>query len=95
MKYFVSRHPGAIAWAKREGLGIDEFVAHFDPSVVQPGDVVMGSLPMHIAAAVCAMGAKFLALTINTPAELRGKELTADDMDKISCVLQEFYVEAR
>ena len=48
--YFVSRHPGAVAWAARRGLAVDAYLAHLDPQQIQPGDTVIGILPVHLAA---------------------------------------------
>ncbi|MDW8324914.1 MAG: CRISPR-associated protein Csx16, partial [Burkholderiales bacterium] len=52
--WFVSRHPGAIKWAARKGIRVDRQVDHLDVDVVQAGDVVIGTLPVHLAAEVCA-----------------------------------------
>ena len=43
--WFISRHTGAMEWAKRKKLVVDQFVPHLDPTQVQPGDMVIGSLP--------------------------------------------------
>ena len=40
--WFISRHTGAIEWAKRKKLVVDRFVPHLDPAQVQPGDTVIG-----------------------------------------------------
>ena len=42
--WFVSRHPGALDWAARHGIGYERHVAHLDPEEVSPGDTVIGSL---------------------------------------------------
>jgi len=57
--YFVSRHPGAIDWAQGEALTIDQFVPHLNLALVQAGDTVIGSLPVNLAAQVCAAGAAY------------------------------------
>jgi len=91
--WFVSRHHGAVDWAQRQGLAVDEWVAHLDVSRVGAGDTVIGSLPVHMAAAVCRRGARFLNLTLTIPAEWRGKELTADELDMAGAVLEEYFLE--
>lgn len=95
MKYFATRHEGAIVWAKKNGFNDCEFITHLNPADIKEGDIVYGILPIFMAAQICAKGARFFALNINIPAELRGKELTAEEMDQISCSVSEFYVEAR
>lgn len=47
--WFVSRHQGAIDWAVREsGFAIDRFEPHLDTDEVADGDVVLGTLPLHL-----------------------------------------------
>jgi CRISPR-associated protein Csx16 len=92
---FVTRHPGAVEWAARHGLNVDRKVVHLEPGDIQPGDVVIGSLPVHLAAAVCARGGQYFNLSLNLPEEARGRELTADDLDRYGARLERFHVAAR
>lgn len=78
-RYFVTRHPGAREWARARGLDA-EMVEHLDVERVRRGDVVMGTLPVHVAAEVCARGARFLHLSLDAPEGERGTEMTADAM---------------
>lgn len=88
---FVTRHPGAVDWAARRGIAA-QMVAHLDPASVQPGDVVMGTLPVHLAALVYARGGRYLHLELDLPPEARGRDLTADDMDRFGARLTEYQV---
>ena len=88
--YFISRHPGAAAWAEAEGFHVDERLAHFDVNSVQPGDRVLGTLPINLVAEVNARGGTYFHLTLELPAEARGKELTADDMRNFGARLEGF-----
>jgi CRISPR-associated protein Csx16 len=56
--HLVTRHPGALEWLLARGLTEIEHVPHLDPARVEPGDVVVGTLPVHLAAAVCELGAR-------------------------------------
>ncbi|MDY6956204.1 MAG: CRISPR-associated protein Csx16 [Pseudomonadota bacterium] len=91
--FFVSRHPGADAWAAQQGLAVDRPVAHLDPAEVQPGDTVIGTLPVNLAAIVCARGARYLHLSLDLPADWRGRELSAADMRACGARLEEYRVE--
>jgi len=91
--YFVSRHPGAVEWAARQGIAVDQLVAHLDPEIVQPGDVVIGTLPVNLAAEVCARGARYLNLSLDLPPEARGRELTADELETFGARVEEYLVE--
>ncbi len=92
--YFVSRHPGAIEWVAQQGLHIDAFVEHIDTTQVQPGDTVIGSLPVNLAALVCERGGKYWHLSLVRPAELRGCELSATEMQRLGAHLQAYIVES-
>lgn len=91
--YFVSRHPGALAWARDRGIRIDSHLAHLDGVALGGGDTVIGTLPMHLAARVCASGARFLNLTVDIPADSRGRELGARELEAFGARLEEFRVE--
>lgn len=97
MYYFVTRHDGAITWACQEGLipkgqpflGI----VHLTKDILEtlePGDAVVGVLPIQLVAKVCEKGAKFFALVLDLPLDARGKELTADDMRRYGARLEEY-----
>lgn len=87
--WFISRHPGAIAWAhaRQSELNIDQFVSHLDPKIISRNDVVIGSLPVNLAAQVCEHGAKYFHLSIAMPFELRGHELSAEQLNNLEAKL--------
>lgn len=90
--WFISRHEGAVSWAKRKNLPITDWCEHLDISQINSGDIVMGTLPIHLAAMVCSRGAIFYYLEMSVPPELRGKELTDEFMVSIGCKLTQFNV---
>ena len=92
--FFVSRHPGAIEWAQRQNLVVDRVVPHLDPAQVQPGDTVIGSLPVNLAAQVCDAPAHYLHLSLALPAARRGQELSADDLECLGARLESFEIHA-
>ncbi|MFX3680903.1 MAG: CRISPR-associated protein Csx16 [Hyphomicrobiales bacterium] len=86
---FVTRHPGAVEWARRRGLKVTA-LEHLEPTNVGRGDVIIGTLPVSIIARVNARGARYLHLTIDTPPHDRGRELTADEMEAFGARLAEY-----
>ncbi|WGE83002.1 CRISPR-associated protein Csx16 [Actinobacillus equuli] len=91
--WFISRHQGAIKWIKQQAIHIDRFESHLDVAEIQADDIVIGTLPIHLAAEVCRKGAKFYFLSVNVKAEQRGTELTAQQLTEQSCSLQPYWVE--
>ena len=91
--WFITRHPGARDWADQQKLAIDHWCMHLDPADVKAGDTVIGSLPVHLAAAVCAAGARYFNLSVDLPAHARGKELSAEELARFNTRLEEFHAE--
>jgi CRISPR-associated protein Csx16 len=92
--WFVSRHAGAQQWAADEGFAVDHMITHLEPGNIIGGDVVIGSLPVNLAAEICARGARYMHLSLPLPPELRGKELSAEDMRRQGATLQEYRISA-
>lgn len=90
--YFVSRHPGAVEWARRRGIAVDALVSHLDPQVITDGDTVIGTLPVNLAAEVCARGAGYLHLSVALPPESRGRDLTADELEALNARLEAYII---
>lgn len=90
--WFISRHPGARQWADRHGVAYDRHTKHLPIEQVKSGDCVIGSLPVSMAAQVCVRGASYYHLTIDLPPELRGRELSVDQLDRLGASLQKFEV---
>lgn len=90
--YFISRHAGARDWAEQAGVAVDLWVDHLDLDSVAPGDRVLGTLPVHLAAAVCERGARYVHLALELPADQRGRELTGADLERLGARLEAFEV---
>lgn len=90
--WFVSRHEGARDWLRRQGIPVTDFVAHLEPERVSAGDTVIGTFPAHIAAELCERGARVVHLALDVPPEARGRELSADDLDRFGARLVEMAV---
>ncbi len=90
--WLTTRHAGAVEWAIRQGFHVTP-LKHLDPGRIEPGDVVIGTLPAHLAAEVCRRGGRYLHLALDLPPDMRGHELSADDMEKYGARLEEFRIE--
>lgn len=91
--WLVSRHQGAVDWIYQQGITIDQQVEHLDIEQIKLGDCVIGTLPIQLAAAVCARGARYLHLSVQLPFELRGQELDSHTLNRLGATLREFSVE--
>ncbi|CAI8770930.1 CRISPR-associated protein Csx16 [Methylocaldum szegediense] len=90
--YFVTRHPGAVDWARESGISVDRQLAHLDIAEVKSGDWVIGTLPVHLAAEVCALGARYFHLALEIPPGWRGRELSAEDLRRFGARIVEYRV---
>ncbi len=93
--WFVSRHPGALDWAAQQGLRVDKQVSHLEPTQVQAGDTVIGTLPVNLAAVVCQRGALFYNLSLDLPAHWRGRELSAEELHQCKARIERFDIKAQ
>lgn len=90
--WFVSRHPGALEWVREQGIHVDQVATHLDPAILQPGDRVIGTLPVHLAAQVHARGAHFDFLALDLPANWRGRELNAEELRACGARLERYAI---
>ena len=89
---FISRHPGALEWVAEEGLRVDQVIDHLDPAIIQPGDSLIGSLPVNLAAEVCVRGGRHPHLSLDLPPELHGRELNVAQMHDCGARVEEYRV---
>ena len=94
----ITRHPGAVEWLHKQGYNNAERYNHLEQSTIgslTSNDTVIGSLPIHLAAQVCATKAQFIFLQIEIPNAMRGNELSCAEMEQCSAQLAAFHVAAR
>jgi len=105
MTYFITRHQGAIAWAQQQQLTIDRVVSHLlmpyeeetennqvSLNTLQKGDTIIGTLPIQIAAQVCLQGANYYHLMLDIPVHLRGKNLSASQMNECNARIKPYNI---
>ena len=85
----VSRHQGAIEFVKSKGFNGD-VVEQFSPEMIKKGRIVIGILPVHLITEVLNRGARFIQIQLpEVPLEMRGKELTPEQMVQYGAKLVE------
>lgn len=92
--YFITRHTGALDWAKLNGVHFDVHLEHllnFDE--LNAGDVIIGTLPINMVYKINQMGVRYKHLSLEIPAQWRGLELTHEQLLQCSASLQEFSVQ--
>ena len=61
--WFVTRHEGALDWARQQGIINDRddvrCVGELSAPMVSLGDVVIGTLPVHLISEICVRGARY------------------------------------
>ena len=89
----VTRHTATCNWLKTqlEGHAL-HFTAHFSHEMAEGFEVVVGILPINLVADLNALGIRFFMVTMDVPAELRGKELTEEQMVECNVKLEQFSV---
>lgn len=93
--YFITRHLGALDWAKQNGVDFDVHLIHLnDDMPLKVGDVIIGTLPINIIAKINATGVRYIHLSLTIPSYLRGVELSVKQLDECQASLQEFEVRA-
>jgi len=73
----VTRHPALVELLRERGLlnGESRVIAHATPEEVA-GQHVIGVLPLHLA----ALAASITEVPLSLPAEMRGRELTLEEL---------------
>ena len=66
---------------------------HLEPDRLRPGDVVIGTLPLALAAAVEARGAAFWSFTFDQRPEDRGQDLPAATLQTRNPRLERYRLE--
>ena len=85
----VSRHAGAVEWLRRQGIE-GKVIAHAAPEDVR-GKVVIGALPLHLAALAERVGS--IDMPGLTPAQ-RGQDLSPEEMDEAGAAIVWYEVRA-
>jgi len=85
----ATRHKGAIEWIKRKGFN-GEVVSHISAEMIGEGDTVIGNIPVHMIEEIKQKGARvFIIVMPQVPKEMRGQELTAEQMEQFGAKLLE------
>ncbi len=81
--WLITRHPGALNWANKQQLPYDQHRNHLIIEQIQPGDILYGTLPVTLIAAVNDQGARYFHLEMDLPEAQRGMELTTEQLEQL------------
>jgi putative CRISPR-associated protein (TIGR02620 family) len=82
-KVIVTRHLATAEWLK-ERIGEAKVLSHLNSvDDISQNSVVYGVLPIHIIHELKARGVRVVITTLTLPPELRGKELTQQDINSV------------
>lgn len=84
----VTRHHGLVQWLSKRGIR-GTVVSHVTDPTILDGKIVYGVLPLSLASRALAV------VTIDMPilpAEMRGKDLSPEDMDRWGASLEVYVV---
>lgn len=82
----VTRHTGLVKWLAKRGITGTVLPSVFPDDV--RGKHVIGALPLHLAAEAESV----TAVSYQCPPELRGLDLSADQLDELGAKLETFIV---
>lgn len=88
----VTRHPGAAEWVQRRLGRAVRVVDHLHPHEIVPGTRYQGVFPLTLAADICRAGAQCWAISVQLPPDLRGRELSAEQLDGLGARLVRYQV---
>ncbi len=85
----VTRHSGLVDWLSQRGI-IGKVISSAMPDDIRDKHVI-GALPLHLA----ALALDVTTVDYNCPFELRGKDLTAQQLDDLGAVLNTYTVKKK
>lgn len=88
MKVLVTRHEALVEYFKELGIKFDKVISHATEEDVRGNDVY-GVLPLHLA----SLANTVTTIDMNLPAEMRGKELSLEDIKKYLVDISTYKVE--
>lgn len=94
--WLLTRHAGALAWLRETLMAPHAYNASHLSSLdgLCPGDTVAGSLPLRLAADLCARGVVVLVIDMSLSASQREGELSAAQMRAAGARLTRYRVSA-
>lgn len=94
--FLVSRHPAAQRWlfdeARRREWRDVIVVPHYRLEQVGLGDRIVGTMPIHLAAEICACGAEYWHLEVAVEQQDRGRELTFEELVHFGARIRRYQV---
>lgn len=84
----VSKHQATIEWLKKKGFD-GQVISHVDNPEIIKDQTVVGNLPFHLAVLAKEVGIVDIP---NLPKELRGTDLTLEQLEEFGATLNWYVV---
>lgn len=84
----VSRHKSTIDFVKAMFRDVTVLEHVNDIEELKDFDLIVGNLPLPMVAEIKRMGKRFVMVSLNIPKELRGKELTLEELHKFAELIE-------
>jgi len=80
---------GALEWLKNHysEFADAKYLSHVSEEDIE-NNIVIGTLPINLA----VLAKEYWHLSMTIPAEMRGKELTSEDMEKFDCKIERYII---
>lgn len=85
----ITRHQGLVDWLKKHYNITGTIIPHVTNPNLLTGRIVIGILPLHLAAKAQEIWTIDMP---NLPAEKRGQEVTAEEMEQFGATLSKYKV---
>ena len=82
----ITRHTGLVQWLANQGI-TGQVIASATPDDVKGKDVI-GCIPLRL----CALAKSVTTVDFDCPMDLRGKDLTPDQLNQLGATLNKYVV---
>ena len=91
--FIITKHVGAVQWAKNKGIEHDIYLEDLNLiHELKAGDVVVGTLPIHVVYELNQRDINYLHIALDIPAELNDQALDAAQLEACNARIESYYL---